>query len=84
MKYLWFVSLLCCSLWSLAQEPQYAGLDKDLSGITIRMATIGGGQYKAMYDAIKMFEEKTGAKRIGLVNNPFALGLVYVAINIPF
>ena len=45
-----------------AQDPQYAGLDKDLSGITLRMATIGGGQYEAMYDSIKMFEEKTGAK----------------------
>jgi multiple sugar transport system substrate-binding protein len=44
-----------------AQDPQYAGLDKDLSGITLRMATIGGGQYEAMYDSIKMFEEKTGA-----------------------
>jgi multiple sugar transport system substrate-binding protein len=44
-----------------AQDPQYAGLDEDLSGITIRMATIGGGQYEAMYDSIKMFEEETGA-----------------------
>lgn len=44
-----------------AQDPQYAGLDKDLSGITLRMATIGGGQYEAMYDSIKMFEEETGA-----------------------
>ena len=44
-----------------AQEPQYAGLDKDLSGITIRMATIGGGQYEAMYDSISVFEEATGA-----------------------
>lgn len=46
---------------SAQSEPQYAGLDKDLSGINIRMATIGGGQYEAMYDSIKMFEEKTGA-----------------------
>ncbi len=45
-----------------AQDPQYAGLDKDLTGVTLRMATIGGGQYEAMYDSIKMFEEKTGAK----------------------
>jgi multiple sugar transport system substrate-binding protein len=42
--------------------PQYAGLDKDLKGITIRMANIGGGQYEAMYKSISMFEEKTGAK----------------------
>lgn len=40
----------------------YAGLDKDLSGITIRMANIGGAPYEAMYDSIKLFEEKTGAK----------------------
>ncbi|MBL8130417.1 MAG: extracellular solute-binding protein [Anaerolineae bacterium] len=42
-------------------EPQYAGLDMDLSGITIRMATIGGGQYEAMYDSIAVFEAETGA-----------------------
>jgi multiple sugar transport system substrate-binding protein len=42
-------------------EPQYAGLDMDLSGITIRMATIGGGQYEAMYNSIPVFEEATGA-----------------------
>jgi multiple sugar transport system substrate-binding protein len=42
--------------------PAYAGLDKDLSGITIRMANIGGGQYEAMYKSIAMFEEKTKAK----------------------
>jgi hypothetical protein len=40
----------------------YAGLDKDLSGVTIRMANIGGQPYEAMYDSIKVFEEKTGAK----------------------
>jgi len=39
----------------------YAGLDKDLSGVTIRMANIGGQPYEAMYDSIKVFEEKTGA-----------------------
>ncbi len=33
----------------------YAGLDKDLSGITIRMAAIGGGGYEAMYETIKLF-----------------------------
>ncbi|MEL6269180.1 MAG: extracellular solute-binding protein, partial [Chloroflexota bacterium] len=42
-------------------EARYAGLDMDLSGITIRMATIGGGQYEAMYDSISVFEEATGA-----------------------
>ncbi len=42
-------------------EPQYAGLDKDLSGTTIRMANIGGQPYEAMYDSIKQFEEETGA-----------------------
>lgn len=47
---------------SLAQDPQYAGLDKDLSGITIRMANIGGGQYEAMYGSIPEFEKATGAK----------------------
>ena len=40
----------------------YAGLDKDLTGQTIRMANIGGQPYEAMYDSIKLFEEKTGAK----------------------
>ena len=44
---------------SAQDEPQYAGLDKDLSGITIRMAAIGGGQYEAMYDSISVFEEET-------------------------
>jgi multiple sugar transport system substrate-binding protein len=49
-----------------AQEPSadmagYAGLDKDLSGRTIRMANIGGQPYEAMYDSIKVFEEETGA-----------------------
>ncbi|MBI5928824.1 MAG: sugar ABC transporter substrate-binding protein [Chloroflexi bacterium] len=42
--------------------PQYAGLDKDLSGITIRFAGIGGQPYEAMYDSFKVFEEATGAK----------------------
>ena len=42
-------------------EPQYAGLDKDLSGVTIRMANIGGQPYEAMYDSISKFEEETGA-----------------------
>lgn len=56
------VLLLASAVMAAAQEAQYAGLDKDLSGITIRMATIGGGQYEAMYDAISVFEEATGAK----------------------
>ncbi|MCB0201428.1 MAG: extracellular solute-binding protein, partial [Anaerolineae bacterium] len=43
-------------------EPQAAGLDKDLSGITIRMANIGGAPYEAMYGSIKDFEDATGAK----------------------
>ena len=42
-------------------EPAYAGLDKDLSGTTIKMATIGGQPYEAMYDSISKFEEETGA-----------------------
>ena len=42
-------------------EAQYAGLDKDLSGVTIKMAAIGGGQYEVMYDSIAIFEEATGA-----------------------
>jgi multiple sugar transport system substrate-binding protein len=42
-------------------EPQYAGLDKDLTGITLKMATIGGAPYEAMYDSIAKFEEETGA-----------------------
>jgi len=39
----------------------FAGLDQDLSGVTIRMANIGGQPYEAMYDSIKTFEEETGA-----------------------
>lgn len=42
-------------------EPAFAGLDKDLSGVTIKMATIGGQPYEAMYDSISKFEEETGA-----------------------
>jgi multiple sugar transport system substrate-binding protein len=57
--------LVVLSLGSLAiaqdDGPQYAGLDVDLSGITIRMATIGGGQYEAMYNSIPVFEQATGA-----------------------
>ncbi len=42
-------------------EAQYAGLDMDLSGVTIKMANIGGGLYEAMYESIPIFEEATGA-----------------------
>lgn len=56
-----FVAVVGINLVAAQDEPQYAGLDKDLSGINIRMATIGGGQYEAMYDSISVFEEETGA-----------------------
>ena len=46
---------------SAQDEAQYAGLDMDLSGINIKMANIGGGQYEAMYESISVFEEATGA-----------------------
>jgi multiple sugar transport system substrate-binding protein len=39
----------------------WAGLDKDLTGTTIKMAAIGGQPYEAMYESIKTFEEATGA-----------------------
>lgn len=55
------VLILSLVFLAQAQEPAYAGLDKDLSGINIRVATIGGGQYEAMYDSISVFEEETGA-----------------------
>jgi multiple sugar transport system substrate-binding protein len=42
-------------------EPQDAGLDKDLSGITINVATIGGAPYEAMYESFADFEAATGA-----------------------
>ncbi len=42
-------------------EPQFAGLDQDLSGVTLRVATIGGQPYEAMYESISQFEEATGA-----------------------
>ncbi len=61
---LFLASLVMIAALSLAAaqgEPQYAGLEQDLSGVTIRMATIGGGQYEAMYDSISVFEEETGA-----------------------
>jgi len=55
------LSVLALSVIAQDDEAQYAGLDMDLSGVTIRMATIGGGQYEAMYDSIAVFEEATGA-----------------------
>jgi multiple sugar transport system substrate-binding protein len=42
-------------------EPQFAGLDMDLSGVNLKMAAIGGVQYEGMYEWIDMFEEETGA-----------------------
>lgn len=55
------VSALGAGAAMAQDEPAYAGLDKDLSGTTIKMAAIGGGNYEAMYDSISMFEEQTGA-----------------------
>jgi multiple sugar transport system substrate-binding protein len=55
------VSALGAGTAMAQDEPAYAGLDKDLSGTTIKMAAIGGGNYEAMYDSISMFEEATGA-----------------------
>ena len=47
---------------ALAQdEPAVAGLDQDLTGTTIRVASIGGAPYEAMYDSFAEFEEATGA-----------------------
>lgn len=42
-------------------DPQYAGLDQRFDGVTLRMATIGGQPYEAMYDSISQWEEATGA-----------------------
>lgn len=47
---------------STAPRGSYAGLDKDLSGVTIKLATIGGQPYEAMYASLPIFEEATGAK----------------------
>ncbi|MCE2490477.1 MAG: extracellular solute-binding protein [Anaerolineae bacterium] len=63
-KLLIFIVVLMLGTGLAAQdmaEPQYAGLDMDLSGINIRMANIGGGTYEAMYESIPIFEEATGA-----------------------
>lgn len=57
-----FVASALGASTALAQdEPQYAGLDNDLSGVTIKLATIGGAPYEAMYESISVFEEATGA-----------------------
>ena len=64
IRRLFFVVLALALLITVAaaqDEPQYAGLDMDLSGITIKMANIGGGTYEAMYESIPIFEEATGA-----------------------
>jgi len=42
-------------------EPQFAGLDQRFDGVTIRMATIGGAPYEAIYETISQWEEATGA-----------------------
>ncbi len=42
-------------------EPGYAGLDQRFDGVTVRMATIGGAPYEAIYDTISQWEEATGA-----------------------
>ncbi len=42
-------------------EPGYAGLDQRFDGVTIRMATIGGAPYEAIYDTISQWEEASGA-----------------------
>ncbi len=49
------------SLVTAQDDPAYAGLDGDYSGVTLRVATIGGQPYEAMYESISMFEEATGA-----------------------
>lgn len=67
VRKLMLIVLVCAlvaltALSAVAQdEPQYAGLDMDLSGINIKMANIGGGTYEAMYESIPIFEEATGA-----------------------
>ncbi len=46
----------------LPNDGAMAGVDKDLTGITLRMATIGNAPYELAYTYIPMFEEATGAK----------------------
>ncbi len=47
---------------ALPNDGAMAGVDKDLSGITLRMATIGDAPYELAYTFIPIFEEMTGAK----------------------
>ena len=63
LRNLFLIALLLFGAFAVGaqDEAQYAGLDKDLSGINIKMAAIGGGQYEVMYDSIAVFEEATGA-----------------------
>ena len=46
---------------SAQDEPAFAGLDKDLSGVNLKMAAISGIQYDGMYAWLDKFEEETGA-----------------------
>jgi multiple sugar transport system substrate-binding protein len=58
------IVMLALSLGAAAAqdgEPQYAGLDMDLTGVSLRVATIGGAPYEAMYESISVFEQETGA-----------------------
>jgi len=43
-------------------EPLLAGVNKKFEGVTLKMATIGGGQYEKMYESIKDWEAATGAQ----------------------
>jgi len=45
----------------LPNDGAMAGVDMDLSGITLRMATIGDAPYELAYTYIPIFEEMTGA-----------------------
>jgi len=46
---------------ALPNDGAMAGTDIDLTGVTIRMATIGNAPYELAYTFIPMFEEATGA-----------------------
>jgi multiple sugar transport system substrate-binding protein len=45
----------------LPNDGAMAGVDQDLTGITIKMATIGNAPYELAYTYIPMFEQMTGA-----------------------
>jgi multiple sugar transport system substrate-binding protein len=70
MKRLFFLLIVIMALASLptrglqAQggDPQLAGVDRRLDGITIRVSVISGVQYDNMYKSIPDFEKATGAK----------------------